>query len=59
MTIARFVANQHGLGGKNILAQAQADMVVDCVSDFFNLGIYGLNRALTTILGRRSVIKAT
>jgi glutathione S-transferase len=37
-TIARFVAKQHGLGGKDNLAAAQADMVVDCLVDLLQRG---------------------
>ena len=36
MTIARFLANRFNLAGSNPLEKAQADMVVDCVTDFFN-----------------------
>ena len=36
MTIARFLANKFNLAGSNPLEKAQADMVVDCVTDFFN-----------------------
>ena len=36
MTIARFLANEFNLAGKNALEKAQADMVVDNVTDLFN-----------------------
>ena len=36
MTIARFLANKFNLAGSDPLEKAQADMVVDCVTDFFN-----------------------
>ena len=36
MTIARFLANKFNLAGSTPLEKAQADMVVDCVTDFFN-----------------------
>lgn len=36
MTIARFLANKFNLAGSSPLEKAQADMVVDCVTDFFN-----------------------
>lgn len=35
MAIARFLANKFGLAGTTPLEKAQADMVVDCVQDFF------------------------
>merc|ERR1712223_1027564 len=35
MTIARFLANKFNLAGSTPLEKAQADMIVDCVSDFF------------------------
>ena len=36
MTIARFLANKFNMAGSSPLEKAQADMVVDCVTDFFN-----------------------
>ena len=36
MTIARFLANKYKLAGNTPLEQAQADMVIDCVTDFLN-----------------------
>ena len=36
MAITRFLANKFGLAGTTPLEKAQADMVVDCVQDFFN-----------------------
>ena len=36
ISIARFVAREFGLAGKNNLEAAQADMLVDCMSDFVN-----------------------
>ena len=35
MTIARYLANKFNLAGSNPLEKAHADMIVDCVSDFF------------------------
>ena len=35
MAIARFLANKFGLAGTTPIEKAQADMVVDCVQDFF------------------------
>ena len=35
-TIARYLANKYKLTGSTALEQAQADMVVDCGTDFFN-----------------------
>jgi glutathione S-transferase len=35
LTIARFVARENGLAGKDNLEAAMADMYVDCVSDVF------------------------
>ena len=35
MTIARYLANKFNLAGSTPLEKAQADMIVDCVSDFF------------------------
>ena len=32
-TIARYLARQHGLAGKNAWEEAQADMYIDCVYD--------------------------
>ena len=36
MAIARFLAKTFNLAGKNLLEEAQADMIVDCVTDFVN-----------------------
>ena len=36
MTIARFLANKFNLAGSTPLEKAQADMIVDTVTDFFN-----------------------
>ena len=36
ITIARYLAIKYKLVGSTPLEQAQADMVVDCVTDFFN-----------------------
>jgi glutathione S-transferase len=36
MTIARFLANKFNLAGSTPLEKGQADMVVDCCTDFFN-----------------------
>ena len=36
MTIARYLAKEFNLAGKNGLEQAKADMVVDCVTDLLN-----------------------
>lgn len=35
-TIARYLARQHGLAGKDEWEQAQADMYVDCIMDLLN-----------------------
>ena len=32
-TIARFLAKEHGLAGKDSFEQAEADMYVDCIGD--------------------------
>ena len=40
-TVARYLARQHGLAGKNDWEAAQADMYVDCIYDlhrgYFNI----------------------
>ena len=36
MTIARFLANEFGMAGDTAIEKAQADEVVDAVSDFQN-----------------------
>ena len=36
IAMARFVARENGLAGKTNLEGAQADMLVDCMSDFGN-----------------------
>ena len=36
MTITRFLARKYGLAGKNELEEAEADMIVDCISDTMN-----------------------
>ena len=36
ITIARYLANKFNLAGATPHEKAQADMVVDCVADFFN-----------------------
>ena len=36
MAIARFVAREYGLAGKNNLEGAQADMLADCMTDLLN-----------------------
>ena len=36
MAIARFLAKTFNLAGKHLLEEAQADMIVDCVTDFVN-----------------------
>ena len=36
IAMARFVAREFGLAGRNNLEAAQADMLVDCMSDFSN-----------------------
>ena len=36
IAMARFVARENGLAGKNNLEGAQADMLVDCMSDLLN-----------------------
>ncbi len=36
MSIARFVAREHGLAGKTSFESAQVDMYVDCVTDLIN-----------------------
>ncbi|XP_057368616.1 glutathione S-transferase 1-like [Daphnia carinata] len=36
--IARYVARQHGLAGKDDWEQAQVDMYADCIKDFMILG---------------------
>ena len=41
-TIARYLARQHGLAGKDNFEQAQADMYVDCIYD-----LHGATRAAT------------
>ncbi len=38
IAIARYVAREHGLAGKDNWTQAQADMVVDCIMDLFYRG---------------------
>lgn len=51
-TIARYLARQHGLAGKNDWEQAQADMYIDCINDLITGSAYDrlnqlLNRTLT------------
>ena len=36
IAMARFVAREYGLAGKNNLEAAQADMLVDCIGDLGN-----------------------
>ena len=36
IAMARFVARENGLAGKNNLENAQADMLVDCMNDLLN-----------------------
>ena len=36
ISIARFLAREFNLAGKNRAEEAQADMIVDCVSDVLN-----------------------
>ena len=36
ISMARFVAREYGLAGKNNLEAAQADMLVDCIGDLGN-----------------------
>ena len=36
IAMARFVARENGLAGKNNLEGALADMLVDCMSDLLN-----------------------
>ena len=36
IAMARFVARENGLAGKNNLEAAQADMLVDCMQDIGN-----------------------
>lgn len=36
ITIARFLAKENGLAGKNSWETAKADMLVDCIWDFIN-----------------------
>ena len=36
IAMARFLAREYGLSGKNNLEAAQADMLVDCMSDLQN-----------------------
>jgi len=36
ISIARFLAKEYNLAGKNRVEEAQADMIVDCVSDVLN-----------------------
>ena len=36
IAMARFVAREYGLSGKNNFEAAQADMLVDCLSDMQN-----------------------
>ena len=36
MTIARFLAKEFNMAGKTRLEEAQADMIVDCVTDVLN-----------------------
>ena len=36
MAIARFLAKEFNLAGKNRMEEAQADMIVDCITDFVN-----------------------
>ena len=36
ITIARFLAKEFNLAGKNRIEEAQADMIVDCVADLLN-----------------------
>ena len=40
LTIARFLAKEFGLAGKNNLEQAQADMIIDAGSDLANSEFY-------------------
>ena len=35
-SIARYLARQHGLAGKDEWQQAQADMYIDCLNDIMN-----------------------
>jgi glutathione S-transferase len=39
ITIARYLARQHGLAGQNDSEQSLADMYVDCIYDLHN-GIF-------------------
>ena len=39
IAIARYVAKENGLAGKDNWTQAQADMVVDCLMDLFYRGL--------------------
>lgn len=41
-TVARFLAKKAGLAGRNELEQAQADMIVDYIQDWFQSGVAGL-----------------
>ena len=42
LTIARFLAKEFGLAGKNNLEQAQADMIIDAGNDLSNSKFYCL-----------------
>merc|ERR1712018_746260 len=46
MTIARFLAKEFGLAGKNSLEHARADMIVDCLQDLF-AGVVAVFKAKT------------
>jgi len=48
VSIARYLARQHGLGGKDDWEQAQADMYADCVADLI-AGITIVIDSITTI----------
>ena len=44
IAMARFVAREYGLAGKNNLEAAQADMLVDCMSDMLNSEYCGMKK---------------
>ena len=48
IAMARFVAKENGLAGKNNMESAMADMLVDCMSDLGN-SKYLLRLMITTI----------
>jgi glutathione S-transferase len=48
LTIARFLAKEFGLAGKNNLEQAQADMIIDAGNDLANCEYLIVNKLILT-----------